>query len=396
MTRVRVAAVAAVCASAALFHMYRRSAARKNAQSAADVVGTADAPKIRRELNGDELTPLDFLELKHEVKKAAIDPAYLDSLFPVIKELFVPQKVNYSNTNPYIKKEDGKHGEKVQWKVSSYMEVDDSMGGTMQKAVNPDAALLTHCGGMLEQCNVAFAKWYKARHGEDSITELTRLQSFITRYRANPEERGLLRHIDGAQVDGSIVVGLPTDCPFEGGGLTVFEGTPEVAYKYAVRPGDMCLLDNFVWHQGNPITSGERWSLVIFYAVKPADGNRFKAILKNYASETKKKTRQLVHSDVAPADVAGKPLAERTKEAFRAVIRDDCATLGTLLDSGVDQNAKNGGGHTLLELAYERKKFACEAFLKKRGAFMDPKSVTCRKEKHLVEEEERTGKAAPL
>jgi hypothetical protein len=132
------------------------------------------------------------------------------------------------------------------------------------------------------------------------------------------------------------------------------------------------------------------------------------------AAKSEAEARQPVHADVAPSDVACKPLAERTKEAvapsdvackplaertkeaFRAVIRDDCAALGTLLDSGVDQNAKNGGGHTLLELAYERKKFACEGFLKQRGAFMDPKSVTCRKEKHLVEEEERTGKAAPL
>ena len=30
-------------------------------------------------------------------------------------------------------------------------------------------------------------------------------------------------HIDGAHVDGSIILALPTDFPFEGGGVTVWE-----------------------------------------------------------------------------------------------------------------------------------------------------------------------------
>lgn len=129
---------------------------------------------------------------------------------------------------------------------------------------------------------------------------LVRLQSFVTRYRPFPNENSLLRHIDGAHVDGSVILGLPTDHPFEGGGVTVWEsartGTQctvgerknELTYRYPLHPGDMCMLDNYVWHQGNPITSGERWSLVIFYAVKRAPNtNRLLRIVKKAADSKK-------------------------------------------------------------------------------------------------------------
>jgi len=62
--------------------------------------------------------------LRHAVALSAVDPAYLDELFPKIKAIFKPQVVKYSNTNPDIAAADGgAHGEKVDWKVSSYMEV---------------------------------------------------------------------------------------------------------------------------------------------------------------------------------------------------------------------------------------------------------------------------------
>jgi hypothetical protein len=64
------------------------------------------------------------------------------------------------------------------------------------------------------------------------VRKLTRLQSFVTRYRPHAQEAGLLRHIDGASVDGSLILALsgadggggPTDIAFEGGGVTVWEG----------------------------------------------------------------------------------------------------------------------------------------------------------------------------
>ena len=62
-------------------------------------------------------------------------------------------------------------------------------------------------------------------------------------------------------------------------------GRKEIEYKYPMPPGDMCLLDNYVWHQGNPITAGERWSLVIFYGVKQASQHRILQIVKKAAEE---------------------------------------------------------------------------------------------------------------
>ena len=66
-----------------------------------------------------------------------------------------------------------------------------------------------------------------------------------------------------AQVDGSLILALPTDVEWRGsgGGVTVWEGPEEdeVQWDYPMNPGDVCFLDHYVWHQGNPITTGERW-----------------------------------------------------------------------------------------------------------------------------------------
>ncbi len=58
-------------------------------------------------------------------------------------------------------------------------------------------------------------------------------------------------------MDGSVVMALPTDIPFVGGGLTVWEGphNDEKKYVYDLAAGDICFLDNFIFHQG----LAERW-----------------------------------------------------------------------------------------------------------------------------------------
>ena len=81
------------------------------------------------------------------------------------------------------------------------MELDPSLGGQMQKQVKCNTKLLEVCLPMLEACDAQFSEWYRSKKGPDSIHKLVRLQSFITRYRVNPDESaGLLRHIDGVQV----------------------------------------------------------------------------------------------------------------------------------------------------------------------------------------------------
>ena len=90
-----------------------------------------------------------------------MDPSYLRELFPQIKTIFKPQVVKYSNTNPDIRASDGTHGERIDWKVSSYMEVDTTTGGAMQKGVQPDPALLALCAPLLERCASSCASWLK-------------------------------------------------------------------------------------------------------------------------------------------------------------------------------------------------------------------------------------------
>eukprot|EP00548_Thalassiothrix_antarctica_P014941 CAMPEP_0194175450 /NCGR_PEP_ID=MMETSP0154-20130528/9464_1 /TAXON_ID=1049557 /ORGANISM="Thalassiothrix antarctica, Strain L6-D1" /LENGTH=105 /DNA_ID=CAMNT_0038889225 /DNA_START=392 /DNA_END=709 /DNA_ORIENTATION=+ len=94
--------------------------------------------------------------------------------------------------------------------------------------------------------------------------------TFVTRYTPNPGEQALLKHVDGAgKVDGSVVVALPTDNNFEGGGLTFWDGRRKnpMEIHYDTRSGDLAFIDRAVWHQADPISKGTRWALVIFYKV---------------------------------------------------------------------------------------------------------------------------------
>lgn len=55
------------------------------------------------------------------------------------------------------------------------------------------------------------------------------------------------KHVDGAgKVDGSCVVALPTDVPFQGGGLTFWDGRPIQEMHYDTRSGDLAFIDRYV------------------------------------------------------------------------------------------------------------------------------------------------------
>ena len=63
----------------------------------------------------------------------------------------------------------------------------------------------------------------------------------MTRYRPNPDETHLPRHIDGANVDGSLVLGLPTYSAFgESGGVTVWDGENDVETFRCTAPLRTC------------------------------------------------------------------------------------------------------------------------------------------------------------
>ena len=85
------------------------------------------------------------------------------------------RKVSYSNTNTYIKEaaeeaeqladfadatEELSQGQQIEWRASSYMEVDEAMGGGMQKTIQPDLELLETCRPIIERCDEIFKQWY--------------------------------------------------------------------------------------------------------------------------------------------------------------------------------------------------------------------------------------------
>ena len=81
---------------------------------------------------------------------------------------FKPMKVAYSNTNTFIKEaaesadqleefkeatEELSQGQQIEWRASSYMEVDEAMGGGMQKSIVPDLELLETCRPIIKVTN---------------------------------------------------------------------------------------------------------------------------------------------------------------------------------------------------------------------------------------------------
>ena len=145
-------------------------------------------------------------KMRHLVLKEAIDPSYLDSLFPSLLKLFNPQEVTYNGGIAGVK----------DWKISCYLEVME--GGI--PTTNPNTELLNLFHPLLNECNNLFLYWYRQKSAcnkpsySNSKKELKckRLMTFITRYTPAPGEQALLKHVDGAgKVDGSVVVALPID-----------------------------------------------------------------------------------------------------------------------------------------------------------------------------------------
>jgi hypothetical protein len=266
-------------------------------------------------------------KLRHLVVKGAINPEYLDALFPALLERFHPQTVTYNGGVAKIK----------EWKISCYLEVME--GGI--PCTDPNTGLLEDVfRPLLDVCDDLFLEWYRQQHAGNASSSSNsfvsakkrtcrRLMTFVTRYTPAPGEQALLKHVDGAgKVDGSVVVALPIDrwsAPHEvnsfeghGGGLTFWDGRERVdlvddgekdrqeppptsddgtpcaqppptatmmapppkkgtttrsvvrprEIHYETRSGDLAFIDRAVWHQADPITKGTRWALVIFYKVE--------------------------------------------------------------------------------------------------------------------------------
>jgi hypothetical protein len=133
---------------------------------------------------------------RHLVLSQAIDPDYLDSIFPTLLQWFDPQTVQYNGGIAQI----------YQWKISCYLEV--MKGGI--PCTNPNLQLLELFRPVLDTCNDLFLEWYRQQHAcnknnkpsnsNDNNTQQSqnrrtchRVMTFITRYTPARGEQALLK-----------------------------------------------------------------------------------------------------------------------------------------------------------------------------------------------------------
>jgi len=187
--------------------------------------------------------------LRHELVPGVLPRAQLELLLPSMKEAYVQQPLDYGRNSRY--------GD--EWKISCYLVVMEKW----KPNIMPHAPMVACMTPTMDACTAAYSRWYCGVHSLATVSVQV-MNAFVTRYRPIHNEDQLKKHIDGANVDGSVILALPTDDPFQGGTLHVWDGKPQREYTYVMEPGDCIFLDNSVWHQAKPITSGTRWALVLF------------------------------------------------------------------------------------------------------------------------------------
>eukprot|EP00434_Breviolum_minutum_P042080 symbB.v1.2.037438.t1/scaffold5434.1/size28417/1 len=187
----------------------------------------------------------------HALKSAVIKPKRLQNLFPEIKNCYVQQPLDYGRNSRY--------GD--DWRISCYLVVMENW----KPKIMPHEPMLRCLGDVMNECVRSFETWYCSLKGfKPGSKPFSVMNAFVTRYRPLHGEDELKKHIDGANVDGSCILALPTDEPFEGGALHVWDGKPKQELVYKMSPGDCMFMDTKIWHQAKPITSGCRWALVLF------------------------------------------------------------------------------------------------------------------------------------
>lgn len=200
-------------------------------------------------LNGDASRPRGPAPLRHVVVRERVDSARLTQLFPEMKEAYMQQPLDYGRNSRY--------GDK--WRISCYLVVMESW----KPKIEAHLPMVQCMGQVMQDCADAFVTWYCPLKKLSSV-DCSVMNAFITRYTTMEGEDQLEKHIDGANVNGSVILALPTDDPFVGGSLRVWDGKPTKETVYDMKPGDIMFLDNAVWHQAMPISSGTRWALVLF------------------------------------------------------------------------------------------------------------------------------------
>lgn len=215
--------------------------------------------------------PPSVPQLRHQFIQNAVDAKWLGALFPAMQESYEQQPLDYGRNSRY--------GDK--WRISCYLVVMENW----KPKIEAHGPMVQCMGPVMNECVRLYKRWHCRRAGLASI-EIDVMNAFVTRYRPINGENELQKHIDGAQVDGSVILALPTDAPFVGGALHVWDGRPELEVAYQMKAGDVIFLEGGVWHQAKPITSGVRWALVLFLRFS---GARSKARLPPVAGSGKER-----------------------------------------------------------------------------------------------------------
>lgn len=218
-----------------------------------DVAANAELLVELLQRNGDSCRS-SASTMRHAVTREGISPAKLLELFPAMKTAYRQQPLDYGRNSRY--------GDK--WRISCYLVVMENW----KPKILPHQPMVDCMAEVMDECVRLFENWY-CDYKKLSSTRASVMNAFVTRYRPVLEEDQLQKHIDGANVDGSVILALPTDDPCEGGQLHVWDGKPQKELSYLMQPGDIMFLDNAVWHQAKPITSGTRWALVLFLRLHP-------------------------------------------------------------------------------------------------------------------------------
>lgn len=187
--------------------------------------------------------------LRHVLIAEALPREEIKALLPAVEAAYAQQPLDYGRNSRY--------GDK--WRISCYLVVLEKW----KPKIEPHMPMVECMSPTMHRVNELFAKWYCQLKGLASI-DVKAMNAFVTRYRPVEHEDQLEKHIDGANVDGSVILALGTNDPFDGGDLRVWDGKPTEEFVYSMQPGDVLFLDHAVWHQGCPITRGTRWALVLF------------------------------------------------------------------------------------------------------------------------------------
>eukprot|EP00929_Paragymnodinium_shiwhaense_P092571 TRINITY_DN52526_c0_g1_i3.p1 TRINITY_DN52526_c0_g1~~TRINITY_DN52526_c0_g1_i3.p1 ORF type:complete len:347 (-),score=69.90 TRINITY_DN52526_c0_g1_i3:69-1109(-) len=203
------------------------------------------------EKNGD--VKRDGVKARHAVIKELISSQRLQALYPEMVEAYKQQPLDYGRNSRY--------GDK--WRISCYLVVMENW----KPKIQPHLPMLRCLEAVMLECCEGFQEWYCNLKDCRSV-DVHIMNAFVTRYKPIDGEDQLQRHIDGANVDGSVILALPTEDHFHGGALHVWDGKPQRERVYEMQSGDVMFLDTKIWHQAMPITCGTRYALVLFLKLK--------------------------------------------------------------------------------------------------------------------------------